>query len=340
MKVALGAVVTGLLASVAVSGQSPHTVWVCDTFDGSDCHLVDSSVMGGLRFEDFKVTNPTEVQFDPAQRLKELAALGASTADTMCQAPAAFITPAPTITFDPSTVVAQIYWVPVGPVDSSPFEFMDVQFSNFTASNGYSSPHFGFRMIRQILENGSEAGWFQIQLQQGNAGLENIAGLTAVGFMVDPVGKTASVVATIPTSAPLRQAILGVFLNAQAILSAAKFTVTTPAPPGNTLWTGTEIVSLAGQAEPLIAAGTSTAVPIGPPYTCTVAASNGYTSCAGMVEMTAFTNMILTWGGEYLGLGTQQSFNVLVSNLRAWSEASAPSVDPAWDAASPGGFAV
>jgi hypothetical protein len=75
MKVALGAVVTGLLASVAVSGQSPHTVWVCDTFDGSDCHLVDSSVMGGLRFEDFKVTNPTAVQFDPAQRLKELAAI-------------------------------------------------------------------------------------------------------------------------------------------------------------------------------------------------------------------------------------------------------------------------
>lgn len=339
MKVALGAVVTGLLASVAVSGQSPHTVWVCDTFDGSDCHLVDSSVMGGLRFEDFKVTNPTAVQFDPAQRLKELAALGASTADTMCQAPAAFITPAPTITFDPSTVVAQIYWVPVGPVDSSPFEFMDVQFSNFTASNGYSSPHFGFRMIRQILENGSEAGWFQIQLQAGNAGLQNIAGLAGgagVGFMVDTAGKTASVVGTIPASALLREAILGVLLNAQSILSTAQFTVTTPAPAGSTLWPSAEVVSLAGEAEPWIAAGTGAAVPLGPPYMCMTAASNGYSSCAGGVEMTAFTNMILTWGGEYLGLRTPTSLNVLVSNLRTWAEANAPSVDPTWNVANPG----
>ena len=340
MKITLAAAVTGLLGCIVVCGQSPHTVWVCDTFDGSDCHMVDSSVMGGLRFEDFKVTNPAAVQFDPAQRLKELAALGTSTADTMCQAPPSFTTPAPTITFDPTTVVAQIYWVPVGPIDNSPFEFMDVQFSNFTASNGYSSPQFGFRMIRQILLGGKEAGWYQIQMQEGNAGTLNIAGLSAVGFMVDTVGQTASVIATIPTSALLRQAILGVFLNAQSILSAAKFTVTTPAPPGSTLWQGPEIVSLAGQGEPWIAAATNTTVPLGPPFTCTTAASNGYTSCNGSVEMAAFTNTMLTWGGEYLGLGTQESFNVLVSNLRSWAEANAPSVDPVWDAANPGSFAV
>ena len=343
MKITLAAFFTGFLGCAVVSGQSPHTVWVCDTFDGSDCHMVDSSIMGGVRFEDYKVTNPTAVQFDPAQRLKELAALGSATADTLCAAPPSFSTPAPTITFDPSTVVGQIYWVPVGPVDNSPFEFMDVQFSNFTASNGYSSPHFGFRMIRQILENGSEAGWFQIQMQEGNGGLENITGLAGgagVGFMVDTVGQTATAVGTIPALGTLRQAILGVLLNAQSILSAAQFTVTTPAPPGSTLWPGTEIVSLAGQAEPWIAAATSTVVPLGPPYSCTTASANGYGSCNGGVEMTGFTNMILTWGGEYLGLRTSTSLNVLVSNLRSWAQADAPSVDPTWNAAHPGGFAV
>ena len=133
MKIALGVVVTVLLACVLVSGQSPHRVWVCDTFNGSDCHMVDSSVMQGLRFEDYKVTNPAAVQFDPAQRLQELAALGTSTADALCQDPPSFTLPAPTITFDNTTVVGQIYWVPVGPSDNSPFEFMDVQFSNFTS---------------------------------------------------------------------------------------------------------------------------------------------------------------------------------------------------------------
>ena len=85
MKIALGAAVSGLMACFLVCGQSQHTVWVCDTFNGSDCHLVDSSVMGGLRYEDYKVTNPAAVQFDPTQRVQELAALGTSTADTLCE---------------------------------------------------------------------------------------------------------------------------------------------------------------------------------------------------------------------------------------------------------------
>jgi hypothetical protein len=68
-------------------------------------------------------------------------------------------------------------------------------------------------------------------LQEGNAGLQNIAGLAGgagLGFMIDPV----------------------------------------------------------------------TAVAIGHPYTCTAAASNGYGVCIVQTEMTAFTNMILAWGGE------------------------------------------
>ncbi len=48
--------------------------------------------------------------------------------------------------------------------------------------------------------------------------------------------------------------------------------------------------------------------------------------------MTVFTNMLLTWGGEYLGLRTSQSFNVLVRNLLTWAQANAPSIDPAYAA--------
>jgi len=295
--------------------------------------------MGGLKYEDYKVTNPAAVQFDPARRMKELAALGLSNADALCAAPPIFTTPAPTITFDKTTVVGQIYWVPVGPGDNSPFEFMDVQFSNFAASNGFTSPHFGFRMIRQIVLDGSEGPFFQIQVQAGNPGLDNIPGLpAAVGFYVDLASKTASVIGTVPSSDLLRGAVLGVFVNAQSILSAAKFTVTTPAPAGKTLWSSAELISLAGQAEQWIAAGASTLVPVGAPYSCTVAASNGYTVCNGSGPIGEFSNMLLTWGGEYLGLRTQQSFNVLVSNLLAWAKANAPSVDPAYNASSPDSF--
>src|ERR1035438_6896446 len=133
-----------------------------------------------------------------------------------------------------------------------------------------------------------------------------------------------------PTSALLRDAILGVLLNAQSILSAANFTVTTPAPAGKILWTGAELNSLAGQAQPLILSGTTSNVPIGPPYACITASENGYTTCNGTNEIATFNTMILTQGGEYLGLRTQQSFNILVSNLRTWATANAPIADPEW----------
>ncbi len=71
--------------------------------------MIDRSVMGGLRFEDYKVVNPAAVQFDPAQRLKELTALGTATADALCDAPLSFTAPAPTVTFRSDSVVAQIF---------------------------------------------------------------------------------------------------------------------------------------------------------------------------------------------------------------------------------------
>jgi uncharacterized protein (TIGR03437 family) len=340
MRVAASALLFFALTCIPASGQSRHEVWVCDTFDGSDCHMVDSSVMGGVRYEDYKVTSPAAVQFDPAQRVKQLAALGTSTADTLCDAPPTFTTPAPTITFDKTTVAGNIYWVPVGPTDNAPYEFMDVRFSNFTASNGFSSPQFGFRMIRQLALDGSEIPQYSIFVQAGDPGLQNVSGLfgNGTGFEIDPAGQSATFIGAMPASALLRDAILGVLVNAQSILSAANFTVTNPAPAGKTLWNAGELITLAGQAQPLILPATSTNVPIGPPYTCSATSETGYGTCNGSAEIAAFNSMILGQGGEYLGLRTQQSFNILVSNLRTWATANAPSADPGWLASNASAF--
>jgi hypothetical protein len=108
MKTAFGAAVIGFLACVVAGGQSQHTVPICGLPQSSNCYLQDSSTIGGLRYEDYKVTNPLAVQFDPAQRLRELSALGTSTTDTMCKTPPVFTSPAPTITFDKTSVAAQI----------------------------------------------------------------------------------------------------------------------------------------------------------------------------------------------------------------------------------------
>jgi hypothetical protein len=322
------------------SAQSYHFLDICGLPpsgyippNGSpDCHFIDTSVMGGIRFEDYKITNPAAVQFDPAQRVKELAAMGPAIAATMSAAPPAFTTPTPTIAFNNSSVQAQIYYRPQAGSAGSDMEFMDVQFSNFTASNGYTSPNFGFRMVRQFTATESEVPQFQIQIQAGNPGLTGVAGIpVAIGFVIDPVGKSASFIGTMPSSAQLRQAILGVFVNAQSILNAAKFTITNPAPAGVSFWTPAEITSLAGQAAPWILAAVDPIVPVGPPHNCVLFAS-GYTACTDTSEMNAFSDMLLKQGGEYLGLRTQQSFNVLVGNLLSWARAKAPSIDPAYAA--------
>src|ERR1700692_2219694 len=136
MRSAARLVVSSFLACVVAFGQNQHFLYICDL--ANNCYPIDTSVRGGLRFEDYKITNPAAVQFDPQQRLKELAALGPSTANTLCAAPPTFTTPAPTITFRNDSVQAQIYYV--APAASfSPSEFMDVQFADFTASNGYTS---------------------------------------------------------------------------------------------------------------------------------------------------------------------------------------------------------
>lgn len=189
-------------------------------------------------------------------------------------------------------------------------------------------------MTRQLAMDGSEIPEYYITVQPGK-GLENVPGLAGsnVYFGIDPVGKNAAFDGTVPSSALLRQAILGVFLNAQSILKAAKFTVSNPAPPGKTLWSSTEIISLAGQAQPWILAATDANIPIGQPFTCPLT-FNGYGACNGADQLNAFTNMLLTWGGEYLGLRTRQSFDVLVRNLLTWARANAPSIDPAYAASS------
>lgn len=332
------AIVSALLASVALCGQ--HTVINCGLPNNPnpDCYLQDSATIGGVRYEDYKVTNPLAVQFDPVQRSQELAALGTANADIMCQVPlASYTLPAPSITFDKTSVVAQIYWR-TPDTSSSPSEFMDVQFSNFTASNGFTSKTFGFRLLRQVDSNGNEMPQFQIDVQAGNPGLENVVPGGGGGFVIDPVAMTASTHG-LPSPAMQRQAILGMFLNAQSILSAAKFTVTNPPPAGKPLWTPSQLISLAGEAQPLIASAVdpsnTQAVPLGDPFNCTPNPRGGtdYPVC-NTQAITAFSNMLMSWGGEYMSLHTQQSFNVLVSNLRTWANANGPLIDPACDVAS------
>jgi uncharacterized protein (TIGR03437 family) len=328
MKHWLETLALGSLACVVASGQSRPAVSICDITavnNVNDCYFLDTSKIGALKFEDYKVTNPVAIPFDLSVRQKQLAALGADITATLCQMQPAFADPAPTITFNKTNVKAQIYQRTTG---VGPVEFVDAQFTDFMASNGYSSPSFGVRMTRQYNADGTEASAYQIQVQNGNPGLENIPGLPAgVGLLMDPTGPAVTRVGTLPASNTLSQAIYGVFSYAQSIMSAAVFTSTAPTSPPTYLWNGPEIISLTAQIQLLIAAAASHPTPPGVPIQCTPNA-NGYPTCVGTQEITNFANSLVLWGGEYLAVRSPQSLNVLMSNLRTWATANAPAFSP------------
>ena len=45
------------LFCISALAQTQRTAKVCNTFDASDCYSINTSVIGGVRFEDYKVTN-------------------------------------------------------------------------------------------------------------------------------------------------------------------------------------------------------------------------------------------------------------------------------------------
>jgi hypothetical protein len=214
------------LLGAAAIGQTTHRAQVCDL---SDCYFIDTSIMGGLRFEDYRVTNPKAIQFDPARRSVELALLGSSIAQTMCQAPLGFVTPAPTITFN--NVQAHIrYTVANGATPDQ--QFLDVEFADSSASNGCTSPSFGLKMTRAVSQDGLVDNKFRVELHAGNAGLQNVVGLVdAVGYTIDPINPGAYFYGTVSSSLMLRQAVFGVLANVYSILKVGTFSTTGP-PPG------------------------------------------------------------------------------------------------------------
>jgi uncharacterized protein (TIGR03437 family) len=323
---AVGVGFTLLAVCVLAHAQSPRRAQVCNTYDQSDCYFVDTSTIGGIRFEDYKVTNPKAVQFDPALRLNELAALGNSTATTLCQS-------SPSNSYILSPAAISFNNVKAG-IRENPFangssitlqEFLDVEFANFATSGGYTSPTFGLKMARN-----RGTAEYVIEIHPGNPGLNNIPGLTeTLGYTIDPVTQTANSWGSPPVPVLLRQAVFAVLMNARSILSAASFS-TAPAASGMPLWTPSEIIALAGQAQSLIAATANPAIAPPPPFTCTYPRStdNAYAVCGADRSMEALQNVILTWGGEYLGLQTRHSFQILSSNLLGWSQADVPQMDP------------
>jgi hypothetical protein len=325
-------VTLGLLLSNTTAAQTTtHQAQVCDTDSGSDCHFIDTSVMGGIRFEDYRVTNPAAVQFDPALRLQSLAALGTATAQAFCTAnpQATFIVSPPTISFTGAT--AQISEVSYQSGSTTVVqEFLSFQFNNFTASNGYSSAMFGFKMTRN---RGTQS--YYVDFRPGNPGLQNVTNLTnEVSYEIDPVGQTATFNGPAPADTQLAGALFGIFLNLATLLEAATYT-TQPAASGLPLWTSSDLVALAQQEQTLIEATANPVAAIPPPLNCSYAA-NGYATCVGTSNMVNLENIVLNWGGEYLGLRTSLSTSVLTNNLLAWANAAAPSIDPNMPATSNG----
>jgi hypothetical protein len=266
-----------LFACAALHAQ--RTAPVCNTQDFSDCKNVDTSVIGGIRFEDYRVTNPIATFFTPSLRTQELSALGPSLAAQLCQANplAADIVNAPSITFlNTQTSISEANYTNSGRAVSE--ELLFAVFNGFTTSDGFSLQTFGLKVARIRGQNQITIGF-----QPGNPGLQNIPGLDAVvTITVDPV--TSSIVGqfgSFPMSANLRRAIIAVSLNISAILNGSTVTVTPPTS-GQSLWTVANVQTLGAAAATALRNSAAPVVPVAPKSGCIY--TNGYPTCSGESE--------------------------------------------------------
>jgi hypothetical protein len=198
-----------LLCAPHASAQ--RSALVCNTLDSSDCRTIDTSIMGGIRFEDYRVTNPKATFITPGLRTQELTALGPGLSAQLCVANpiAPDIANPPTISYvNAQTSIVEANYSNNGAAVSE--EILVSQFNVFSTSDGFSSPSFGLKVSRvrgqQIV---------QIAFIPGNPGLQNIPGFVNSALVqYDPVAD--SVVGDpgpFPSSIPLRRATIAVAMK-------------------------------------------------------------------------------------------------------------------------------
>lgn len=328
---------TSALAALAVSftiglGAIPEAAARAAQACNDSCVTIDTTTIGALRFEDYRVTNPNVVFADVAARRAALAALGATKSQQWSAVSALSGTQGslPTVSFGQAAVtIAESVFQSNGQTQVN--EFVSIAFTNFASSEGFSSARFGLFFIR-----GYATTRLTLQFRPTiDANLAAVPGLTSdISITVDPVQQTVSIPSLAALETRLQRAIMAVAYRLPEIL-AANTGVSRGAPTGDrTLWAIADV----GTAATLFrttafSTPQRTLAPV-TTFTCDLRPV-AYTSCAEQSEVTGFERFVSQYGADYLWSGSATTASVLLTNLRAWAQANALLTFPGYVAGNP-----
>ncbi|TWO70108.1 hypothetical protein FN976_17385 [Caenimonas sedimenti] len=312
-----------ILAGALVLAPEPawsRTAQVCPgpQLPPATCFTVDTSVIGGRRFEDFSVNRPGKLLVDVDKRRAELAALGGRKALDFCAVNplAAEAASLPTVTFASAAItVWETRYVEGG--QQRVREYAQIAFTDLRNSEGIAYPRFGLTYNRQRDEPVLRLELFP----STDPNLRGIAGMADVYLNADTAGGTARVDGIAGLPAELRSMVLALARKLpDVVMGATQFT--TQPGASSPLWDRASLAASAGTHASIVF---SVPQPTHPPI---VALTCSGTECMEQQALGRFRDFMSSYGSDFLATGNPAIARQLLDHLRSWAAADALSAFP------------
>ena len=294
------------------------------------CRTIDTTVIGGRNFSDYRVTNRKAV--NTAQRRAVLATNPASAAAICAINPYAGVQGTlPTVSWGTAAVNLSTSSFMSG-ANIVTNQAATIAFTNIVTSDGYSLPKFGMYMVRAL---NATAVYMQFR-PTIDSNLQGIPGFTQdVQWVADPTAQSLAFPNNLSSlSQPLQRLILAVVANLPAIYSNASQVNSSPNSAGLPVWTQADATNVAATAVQLIfSVPTQTFAPV-TTLTCDVSPT-AYTSCQETSALNKFGAFLMQSGADYLNSATPGTIQNVVSNLRSWAIADALLTFPGYQPGNP-----
>jgi uncharacterized protein (TIGR03437 family) len=309
-----------LLACVSFSLVAQRTASVCGAEGNANvCTAIETSRIGALRFEDYRVTNANAPLVNLDVRRAHLAQIPLVNRNPLCIAnsDAAGILSAPTVRFGAvAAQVSEVESVVAGQLNQEVYAQTTVQ--NLMLSDGLNLPQFVFRLSRS---RGSDRLVLTLNPAYLPSGV-TIADYTSVHQLgVDLNTRAVSFITPKPGSAQVLRLYWAIAANLPLMLNdRADIRVADPTPFGRVLFTPGEVREYAAA----ISRGVlHYASPTYEPVLDASCVKGQFQACAAQDALQTFGDALARNGSEYLTTGSLTSARVIGSNLSAWAAAGA-----------------
>lgn len=296
-----------------------RTARICGV-DGNagQCREVETSRIGQLRFEDYRVTNPAAPLVNVPVRRVQLGQIPFAERGRICTADAnaAWILNAPTARFNSvSAVINETETLIAGQLDQEVFGQVTVL--NLILSDGLSLPQFAFRISRSRASELLVLKLNPAYLPQGVA----VAEFTReYRMVVDPRTDAVSFPLGVPENAQVLRLFWSVARSLGEFLRTAEIRSTEPTPFGRELFTAAQLREFAmTMSASLLRAASPSLRPV-----ARAECNRGpFESCPEQGEVERFAELLTRHGGEFLGTGATVPGTLLLNNLNDWAAANA-----------------